>query len=169
VRRPARQLFLPVYGLVAAGDAVLAVRGSRRARRITKAALMPLLAADVAGRGRADTTRRLLLGGLGFSWAGDVALLSLGHGPFAVGLTSFLAAHGCYLAAFRRHRGGGVRRSPRLAGAYGLAWCGLNAALAPRTGPFRIPVLVDGTALVAMALAALDTDTPTVAVGGALF
>ena len=168
-----RRSFLPAYCAVAVGDAVLATRGSRRVRRATKTLLMPLLAAHVAVADGADgadgTTERLILGGLGLSWAGDVALLGEGDKPFAAGLGSFLAAHGCYLAAFTRHGQGGVRRAPWLAGAYVVAWAGLNAALAPRTGRLRIPVIVYGTALLAMTLAALDTGRPAVAGGGALF
>jgi uncharacterized membrane protein YhhN len=166
----AARSFLPAYCAVAVGDAVLAARGNRRARRATKTLLMPLLAAYVADADAVDsTTGRLILGGLGLSWAGDVALLGEGDTPFTAGLGSFLAAHGCYLAAFTRHRQGGVRRAPWLAGAYVVAWAGLNAALASRTGRFRVPVIVYGTALLAMTLAALDTGRPAVAGGGALF
>jgi uncharacterized membrane protein YhhN len=53
--------------------------------------------------------------------------------------------------------------------AYLLAWCGLNAALWPRTGKFRLPVVAYGSALASMALAALDTGTPAIGAGGAAF
>ena len=160
---------LPAYCAVAATDVLLAARGNRRARRLTKPALMPLLALHVAGRDGDEDTQPLVLAGLGMSWVGDVALLAKGEGAFAAGLVSFLAAHGCYLAAFGRRRRGGLRRAPWVAVAYGLAWCGLNAVLLPRTGRLRLPVLVYGTALAAMAVAALDTDDAAVAAGGAAF
>jgi uncharacterized membrane protein YhhN len=160
---------MPAYCALAATDAVLAASGRRRARRLTKPLLMPLLAVQVATAEDPDGTRTLVLAGLGLSWAGDVALLGEGEGAFAAGLGSFLAAHGCYLAAFSKRRRGGVRRRPWIAVAYGLAWCGLNAVLLPRTGRLRLPVLVYGTALAAMAVAALDTDDPAVAAGGAAF
>jgi uncharacterized membrane protein YhhN len=160
---------LPAYAGIAAADVVLAATGSRRARRVTKPLLMPLLAAHVAGADGTDDTRSWVLAGLGLSGVGDIALLGEGEGPFAAGLGSFLAAHCCYLAAFRKRRRGGVRRAPWAAAVYGAAWCGLNAVLWPRTGKLRLPVLVYGTALAAMAVAALDTDSPAVAAGGAAF
>jgi uncharacterized membrane protein YhhN len=110
-----------------------------------------------------------MLAGLGMSGVGDVALLADGEGPFAAGLVSFLAAHCCYLAAFAKRRRGGVRRARWLAAAYAVVWCGLSAVLWPRSGRLRIPVLVYGTVLAAMAVAALDTDDPAVAAGGAAF
>jgi uncharacterized membrane protein YhhN len=160
---------LPAYCAVAATDAVLASRGDKRSRRLTKPLLMPLLAAYVAGAESADDVKPLVLAGLGMSWLGDVALMAEGEGAFAAGLTSFLAAHVCYLAAFAKRRRRGVRKARWLAGGYGLAWLGLNAVLFPRTGKLRIPVVVYGTALAAMAVAALDTDMPEVAAGGAAF
>jgi uncharacterized membrane protein YhhN len=160
---------LPAYCAVAATDVALAAKGSRKARRFTKPLLMPLLAVQLAMAKEADDTRPLVLAGLAMSWVGDVALLAEGEGPFAAGLAAFLAAHCCYLAAFSKRRRGGVRRARWAAAAYGLAWCGLNVVLLPRTGRLRVPVVVYGTALAAMAVAALDTGVPTVAAGGAAF
>jgi uncharacterized membrane protein YhhN len=111
----------------------------------------------------------MTLAGLGFSCLGDVALLGEGDGPFAVGLGSFLVAHLFYLAALRRRRTGALRRRLWVAAAYGLAWGVLNAVLWNRTGPMRVPVLIYGTALSAMALAALDTGSPATAIGGGAF
>ncbi|MDQ1374166.1 MAG: hypothetical protein QOJ09_1504, partial [Actinomycetota bacterium] len=138
---------LPVYCVVAATDTALAASGSRRARRITKPLLMPLLAARVAGADDAQDVKPFVLAGLGLSGVGDVALMGDGEASFAAGLTAFLAAHCCYLAAFAKRRRGGVRRAPWIACGYGLAWCGLNLVLWPRTGRLRLPVLVYGTAL----------------------
>lgn len=160
---------LPAYCAVAAADAILAARGHRRPRRYTKPLLMPLLAGHVAGVGGSDGTKPLILAGMGLSGLGDIALLGRGEGRFAAGLASFLGAHCCYLAAFAKRRQGGVRRMPWVAGAYALAWCGLGVVLFPRTGRLRVPVLVYGTALAAMAVAALDTGLPEVAAGGAAF
>jgi uncharacterized membrane protein YhhN len=158
-----------IYGPVAATDIALAAAGNRWARRLTKPLLMPLLAAQVIKSEADDESTPLVLAGLGMSWAGDVALMAEGEAAFGAGLGSFLAAHGCYLAAFAKRRRGGVRKRPWLAAAYGLAWAGLNARLWPRTGKLRIPVVIYGTALAAMAIAALDTDDPAVAAGGAAF
>ena len=155
---------LAPYVVTAAVDTLLAGRGNRRARRVTKPALMPLLAAHAGGR-----SDPLVLGGLGLSWLGDVALLGKSEAAFAAGLSSFLAAHGCYLAAFAKRRRGGVAKVPWLAALYAGAWVALNAVLWPRTGRLRLPVVVYGTALAAMAVAALDTDDRAVAAGGAVF
>ena len=163
--------FLHAYYAVAGADVVLAATGERRARRLTKPLLMPLLMAHVeaADADAHDGTRPLVLAGLGMSGLGDVALLAKSEGAFAAGLGSFLAAHCCYLAAFAKRRRGGVRKAPWVAAAYGVAWSGLNAVLWPRTGRLRVPVVVYGTALAAMAIAALDTDDRAVAAGGAAF
>lgn len=162
--------FLRLYAGVAAADVVLAAGGKRKtARRLTKPALMPLLMAHVATSDGGDGTKPLVLAGLALSCAGDVALLGEGEGPFAAGLASFLAAHVCYLAAFAKRRPRHSRRVRWPAFLYGLAWVGLNAVLLPQTGKMRVPVLVYGSALAAMAVAALETGDAKVAAGGAAF
>ena len=155
---------LGAYAVAAAVDTVLAGTKNRRLRRVTKPALMPLLAARATGK-----TDPLVVGGLGLSWLGDVALLGTSERAFAAGLGSFLAAHVCYLGAFAKRRRGGVRKAPWAAALYAGAWAGLNAVLWPRTGKLRVPVVIYGTALAAMAIAALETDEPAVAAGGAAF
>jgi YhhN family len=62
-----------------------------------------------------------------------------------------------------------VRSRPALALPYLTAFGLLNAYLWPRTGKDRIPVLGYSTALLAMALTALNTGSPRAAGGGALF
>ena len=161
---------LPAYGAVAAAEVVLAGVHRRRARRVTKPLLMPLLAVHLAQAGKGQRAAdRGVLAGLVLSGVGDVALLGEGEAAFGAGLASFLAAHCCYIAAFARRRRGGVRRSPPLAACFVLAWAVLSLVLAPRTGRLRAPVLVYGTALVAMALAALETGDPLTAAGGGAF
>jgi uncharacterized membrane protein YhhN len=149
-----------VFPVLAAVDAVLAATGRDRARRVTKPLLMPTLMLD---KDR-PTQRALALGG-----AGDVALLGSGQAAFTAGLGSFLAGHVAWLAALRPHSTGLLRRNPAVAAPYLAAWAGLNAYLWPRTGKDRVPVLVYSTALLATALAALDTSRSDVAAGGALF
>ena len=152
------------YSAVAAADVVLAGTGRRRLRWLTKPALMPLLAAT-----EARSTDPLVVAGLGFSWLGDVALLSEGQGPFTAGLIAFLVAHLCYIAALGKRRAGGIRKAPALAASYALAWLGLNALLWSRSGRLRWPVAIYGSTLLAMALAALDTGDPRATAGGAAF
>jgi uncharacterized membrane protein YhhN len=124
---------------------------------------MALLAVQV---GTADP---LILSGLAASGLGDVALLSTTDAAFTAGLASFLAAHGFYLAAFRQRRRLAWRDLGGYVLLYGLAWIALNVVLWPRTGRQRVPVLIYGTALVSMAVAALETGVPTLAAGGAAF
>jgi uncharacterized membrane protein YhhN len=154
---------LAAYAAVAALDAALASRKKRGPRLVTKPALMPLL---VAHARRSDP---LVRGGLALSWVGDVALLGTSERAFAAGLGSFLAAHVCYLAALAKRRQGGIRRHRSVAALYAAAWVALNAVLWPRTGKMRAPVVVYGTALAAMALAALETDDLATAAGGGAF
>jgi uncharacterized membrane protein YhhN len=148
------------FPLLAAVDAALAATGRRGARRVTKPLLMPTL---MRGKPR-PTQRALALGGVG-----DVALLGEGQTAFTIGLASFLAGHLAWIAALRPRSSGVLSRRPAAAAPYALAWLGLNAYLWPRTGKDRIPVLVYSGALLATALAALDTGDRAVATGGALF
>jgi uncharacterized membrane protein YhhN len=157
-------LGLTAYSLVAAADVALAITGKRRLRWITKPALMPLLVAT-----ESPSADPLIVAGLCLSWLGDVALLAEGEGPFAAGLVSFLAAHLSYIAALTKRRAGGIRKAPGLAIVYTIAWLGLNRLLWPRSGRLQWPVLIYGTGLVAMALAALDTGDLQATTGGAAF
>lgn len=149
------------YLALAAADTVLAATGRAGARRVTKPLLMPVLAV-----GRTPATRRALA----LSAAGDVALLGRGPAAFPAGLGAFLAAHLAWIADLRSRGGGGrLAARPVLAAPYAVAWLSLNAVLWPSTGRLRWPVVAYSAVLAAMALAALDTDDPRAAAGGALF
>jgi len=84
-------------------DAVLAAGSSprtRRARAVTKPALVPAIAIAVTAGGRElPPPLRAALAG---SWAGDVALLSRSDAGFLSGVTGFAAAHLGYLTEIRR-------------------------------------------------------------------
>ena len=150
-----------VFVVLAATDTVLAGMGRDRLRRLTKPLLMPVLMA-----GSDHASRRALA----FGAVGDAALLRTGDAAFTAGLVSFLAGHVAWIAALRQRPGGGRLRSrPALALPYLAAFGLLNVYLWQRTGKDRIPVLGYSTALLAMALAALDTGSPRAAAGGALF
>jgi uncharacterized membrane protein YhhN len=171
-RMPSRPWLLRSYAAVAVADTALAATGRRSLRRVTKPALMPLLAAYVATADppEADTARRWTIAGLLLSGVGDVALLGDGDEAFAVGLGSFLAAHGCYLAALTNTAEAGyLRRRPWLAAPYGVGAAALLAVLLPRAGRMRVPVAVYSAALAAMALLAVDTGRPALAGGGTAF
>jgi uncharacterized membrane protein YhhN len=165
----ARLRALPVYTMVAATDVALAAAGRRRGRRFTKPLLMPLLMADVARERDVNGTKGLLLAALGLSGAGDIALLGDTEAHFTIGLAAFLGAHTCYLAAMWRQRQGGLRRRPWVAVVYGGAALALNVVLWPLIGRLRVPVLVYSSALLAMALAAVETGRAEVAAGGVTF
>lgn len=162
-----RSPLVPLYVALSIADATIAHRGPRSLRRFTKPLLMPVLIAEaVSNRDRPADPR--VVAGLGLSWAGDVALMKPGDAAFGAGLGSFLAAHLCYLAAFRERRGRAVG-GHGLRIAYLLAWLALNALLLPKAGKLRVPVFVYGTALAAMAVASSDTGSPALAAGGAAF
>ena len=150
-----------VYAALAAADTVLAATGRDRQRWLTKPLLMPVL---MVGRDR-PAQRALAFGG-----AGDVALLGSTESAFTAGLVSFFAGHVAWIIALRQRPGGGrLRGRPVLAAPYVAAFGALNAYLWKRTGKDRIPVIAYSAALLAMSLAALDSDSPTRAAGGALF
>jgi uncharacterized membrane protein YhhN len=149
-----------LYVALAATDTLLAETGRDRSRRLTKPLLMPVL---MIGRDR--PTQRALA----FGTAGDVALLGSSTTAFKVGLGSFLAGHVAWVTALRGRSSGRLRKEPWLALPYLAAWLSLNAYLWPRTGRDRLPVVAYSAALVATALAALDTGNPVTTAGGALF
>ena len=147
-----------LYPILAAADTLLAAADRHRERRFTKPLLMPAL---LLGKPR-PVQRALALGG-----AGDVALLGSSDLAFTAGLGSFLDGHAAWVAALRPRSRGAL--TPATAAPYLAAWAGLTAYLWSRTGRDRVPVLVYSAALMATALAALDTGDPAVTAGGALF
>ena len=149
-----------VFAVIAAADVILAGTGHDRRRWLTKPLLMPVL---MVGRDR-PAQRALALGGVG-----DVALLASSDVAFTAALVSFLAGHVAWIIALRQRPGGRLRARPVLAAPYVAAFGALNAYLWKHTGKDRVPVIVYSTALLAMALAALDCRSPKTAAGGALF
>ena len=100
------------YLALAATDSYLAGRatttaGARRARYLTKPALMPALGVAFANgtEGRSDLLRQGTLAAQALSWGGDVALLASGERAFMAGVGSFFGAHAGYLAALLSVRG----------------------------------------------------------------
>ncbi len=106
----------------------------------------------------------LVAAGLGFAFAGDVALLVNGRAAFLTGMGFFLGAQICFIVAFLR------RGRPRLwafAG-FGALWATANALLWGPLGALRLPVLCYSFALCVMAAAATGVSR-WVAAGGVLF
>jgi len=153
------------YVALAVVDSTLAgLPGARakRLRRLTKPALMPMLAAATPSPRRGVTAAQLL------SWAGDVALLGTSEKAFLGGLGSFLAAHVAYGASFlsRGANGARVRRlsrgERRALAATAVMWIAAVPAMtvtARRTSPgLPAPVAAYGTALLGMVASALALD-----------
>ena len=106
----------------------------------------------------------LVVAGLGFAFAGDVALLVPGPAAFLTGMSFFLGAQICFTVAFLR-RG---RPRPWAFAGFGALWVTANALLWGPLGALRVPVLVYSFALCAMAAAAAGVSR-WVAAGGVLF
>lgn len=135
-----------------------------RARWATKPLLMPALAL------RSGQIGVLGWAGLTCSATGDLALLGDSEPAFLVGLGSFLAAHGCYIAAFRKAGGlTGLGQHPwKLLPALGLAaWSALR--LAPKAGGMRWPVTGYAVVIGSMAAMAAGTGRGSLTWGAASF
>ncbi|WBU38472.1 lysoplasmalogenase [Homoserinibacter sp. YIM 151385] len=129
---------------------------------LTKPLLMPTLALAflLLGRGLARQTQALMLGGLLFSWIGDITVESI-----VVGLSFFLLAHLCYIWLFLAT----FDRPYSWWSLIAVPWfAALVLALAPALGSFFAPVLVYGLVLGFMAAASTRANLVT-ALGGALF
>jgi uncharacterized membrane protein YhhN len=159
--------------LVAMFAALVGVEAGRRRLVVFAKPLCTLSLGAVAYDGKLDLTTTLVLGGLGFSLLGDVALLFEGDGPFLAGLVLFLVAHLAYVGAFVY---GGV--GPLWTPVVGLAvfsgaagW--LVKQIWPRVGMgMRGAVMFYAAAITAMAATAFATlagGWPPEAAGAAAF
>lgn len=161
-----------VYVALAITDAALTACGgprARKARRVTKPALMPALALWLHAQAgeHEPSLRRRTLAALGLSCVGDVALLGEDDDAFRAGVGAFLGAHLAYLAAFHERRADlwrrdEVGRHARAVAPVATVWAVAVPLLASRAGALRGPVSVYGTVLAAMQAATLllDDDVP---------
>jgi uncharacterized membrane protein YhhN len=176
----------PAYAATAAIDTFLAGRGSsaaHRLRRLTKPALMPLLAWSFleSTPSTADPMRRSTLAAQALSGVGDVALLGKGDGPFLTGVGGFLGAHVAYVRAFAaagrpwsdRSHLGGVRAAT---GLFAVAAPLMGWAAGQKSPRLRVPVIAYAgvlSSMVATSTRLEDSADPrarrTVAAGTALF
>ena len=139
---------------MAAADAGLAAAGARRARWVTKPAVVPAVALAARSGGRSPS--RALGAALTGSWAGDVALLSRSEGGLLGGVGGFAAAHVAYLAEISRFAAatasaahgpvGSGRREGAVLAAYGGVLAAAGAVLwrrldTPDERRLRVPVL----------------------------
>jgi uncharacterized membrane protein YhhN len=172
---------------VAVADGGLAAAGARRARWLTKPAVVPAIA--LAARSGGGRPPRGLDAAQAGSWVGDVALLSRSDAGLLGGVAGFAAAHLAYLAEIRRcaHPPAGVGRpagrGPERAVtvAYGSALVVAGTVLwhrldTPTERRLRVPVLGYAALVAGMGAAAtragLRRGGPAgraLAVGGAAF
>ncbi|MGI6200373.1 MAG: lysoplasmalogenase [Christensenellales bacterium] len=123
---------------------------------VTKVLLMPLLAV-LAGL-YAPQVPALVGIGLLLGWAGDALLLFQGSGFFVAGALSFLAGHGCYIAAMAPQVAFGAVPAwgyALIVAAYVLAAALLYRGLRADLGPMRLPVLAYMAGIEAMSAVAL--------------
>jgi uncharacterized membrane protein YhhN len=148
---PISVIILSACVLISAGLAIWAdAKGRRPLFRVLKPLTMILVIA-MALTARAPVPaayKTLILAGLLFSLAGDIALM-FPEKWFTAGLVSFLAAHVFYILAFKPDPG-----RPIPAGLFfpfiifGLL---MFRVLAPKLGPMKLPVLVYIAAITVMA------------------
>lgn len=133
--------------------------------------LIAMACAVLAASG-SGAMRRWVIAGLGWSLAGDVALMLPGD-YFVIGLALFFAAHVCYIVAFTRE-GWGLTPVPALA--VGLYLILMVAWLLPSLGTMRLPVVAYAAVISLMAWQAIEravarpaTSARLVAFGAAMF
>ena len=132
--------------------------------------LLLLGAAAAAPSAHGPAYRLWILAGLVFSLGGDVFLM-LPRDRFIAGLSSFLAAHLAYIAAFSA--GGPFHSDPQLLLPLGVVAGTLLWVLWPGLGPLRAPVVLYTLTIVAMVWRAwargraMHTPGSALAVGGA--
>ncbi|MEU0480547.1 lysoplasmalogenase [Streptosporangium sp. NPDC006013] len=154
---------LAAFWLCSAVHLVLVAAGEGPMNSVTKALLMPLLAAWVLAR----RGPRLLVAALLLSWGGDVALEI--DGLFLAGMALFAGAHVCYVTWLVREGALQVlRRRPAIPVVYGVLWAGMIFVLWPGLGDLRLPVAVYSLLLTATAVTAAGLG-PRIGAGGALF
>lgn len=146
-----------MFLLAAAAELVAVAADWPAGQWVAKPLLAPLL---IWYRRRPD----LVVAGLGFAFAGDVALLVPGRVAFLIGMGFFLGAQICFTVAFLRR---GRPRRWAFAG-FGALWATANALLWGPLGALRVPVLIYSFALCLMAAAAAGVSR-WVAAGGGLF
>lgn len=166
------------YAAVSLADILLAGRARARLRRVTKPALMPLLAARLraeaansvnSGKSMAGVPAGVL-GGVLISGLGDIALLGTAPRKFLLGLGSFAVGHGAYIMTLT-HLGawGRLRKRWGWGVVAGAATGVIAATVARRAGPLRVPVIAYGGLITTMAALASATGSPRAAAGAWLF
>ncbi len=154
---------LAAFAVVAAAHLVSLVTGPPWLELVTKALLIPTLAAWVLLR----RGPRLVIAALAFSALGDIALAF--DGLFIVGMGFFAAAHVCYVTFFVRSGAAAcLRRRWYIPVGYAAVWLALIALLWSELGSLQIPVAAYSLLLTGTAALSAGLGWRT-GVGGALF
>ncbi|MEV7012917.1 lysoplasmalogenase [Streptosporangium sp. NPDC051022] len=160
---PLSRNLLAVFWICSVVHLALVAADTGLTASVTKALLMPLLAAWVLAQGGP----RLVAAALLLSCGGDVALEI--DGFFIAGMALFAGAHVCYVTYFLREGAlGGLRRRPVVPAVYAVVWAGLVFLLWPGLGDLRLPVAGYSLLLTATAVTAAGLG-PRIGAGGALF
>jgi uncharacterized membrane protein YhhN len=154
---------LAAFALIAAAHLASLAAGVTWLELVTKALLMPSLAAWVVMRGGP----RLVVAALLLSALGDIALES--DDLFLGGMGFFALAHVCYIALFLR-AGAAVclRRRWYIPIGYAVVWAGFVAVLWPGLGALQIPVAAYSLLLTGTAVTSAGLGWRT-GIGGGLF
>ncbi|HKX83627.1 MAG TPA: lysoplasmalogenase family protein, partial [Pyrinomonadaceae bacterium] len=163
-----------VFGFICLGFAGAYVfaewRGSRHVSRTAKAVASTAFVLLAVVNGAADSTYGILiLAALGFSWFGDLFLLSLRNEFLLAGIVAFLIAHVAYAAAFVSRGIDPIAFVIALilwntAAFFMLYWLWKYLA-----GYFRIAVPVYLAAITLMTALAVATNSPIAVIAGIAF
>lgn len=158
---PRPPVLLGAYAVLVAVHLITRLVESDVAELVTKALLMPMLAAYLVSATQRPLTRmvRVVLAALAFSWLGDM-LLELSSftdtdALFLAGLGGFLVAQVLYIVAFAPViRASTPPRPPFWALLYVPVVALLIGVLAPKVGELLVPVGVYAAAIATMAIVA---------------
>lgn len=114
--------------------------------------LTTILIAGIALQAADTPYRDWIVAGLLLSMVGDICLMFHGNAAFIGGLSSFLLAHLIFMWAFVQDLQ--VTAVPLWTAAYVVYGIAFSAVLLPRAGSLKIPVLLYGAILMAMAITA---------------
>ena len=114
--------------------------------------LTTILIAGIALQAADTPYRDWIVAGLLLSMIGDICLMFHGNAAFIGGLSSFMLAHLVFMWAFVHDQP--LAAVPVWAAAYVVYGIAFSVVLLPRAGSLKLPVLLYGAVLMAMAITA---------------
>jgi uncharacterized membrane protein YhhN len=160
MQRNTRQNLSGLFWTIAGLDILAILINSKALNHLAKPLLLPVLIISLLHTRPKTPGKKLLLSGLIFSWAGDIALMFDDRFPvlFIYGLVCFLTTHVFYIIYFlslHSPKTSLLKKNPLLlilVIGYGISLVGL---LFPRLGSLEIPVTVYATVICIMLLSCL--------------